>query len=104
MAAGNRELLSNFDRIMGEKKMHEVMVMSDAVSRMAATLDLGNVVDLGSGKGYLSGMLASMPPCGGRERLRILAVDSQAGNTEGAKKRSKNLEVGKAIDFDRCSS
>ena len=41
------------------------------------------LVDIGSGKGYLSQILAQV------YRFKILAVDSATGNTEGADKRSK---------------
>ena len=46
--------LPHFDRFMGEKKMHEVVVLTDVVAKVCAALDVGALVDLGSGKGYLS--------------------------------------------------
>ena len=52
---------------------------------------MGNVkclVDVGSGKAYLSQVLAAL-----QQDLCLLAIDSQSGNLKGAQKRSKNLEV-----------
>ena len=34
--------------------MHEVVVLTDVVAKVCAALDVGALVDLGSGKGYLS--------------------------------------------------
>ena len=45
-------------------------------------------VDLGSGKGYLGQILSSVL---GRN---VLAVDAAEGNTKGAERRGRNLEVG----------
>ena len=71
--------------------MHEVAVLSDAIFRLSQILDVRMLVDLGSGKGYLSQILATF------HSLQILAIDAQKGNTEGAMKRVQNLEVGNTV-------
>ena len=72
---------------LGAKKMHEVAILNDAIFRLSKILDIKMLVDLGSGKGYLSQILATF------HNLEILAIDAQEGNTEGALKRVQNLEV-----------
>ena len=87
-------LLAHFDSFMSEKKMHEVLKMSQCVAELCQRM--GNVkclVDVGSGKAYLSQVLAALKP-----DLCLLAIDSQSGNLKGAQKRSKNLEVGKLYE------
>ena len=44
-------------------------------------------MDLGSGKGYLSQTLSKL------YNLNVLAIDASQGNTDGAQKRIKNLDV-----------
>jgi len=80
------DLLPHFDRFMGEKKMHEVVVLTDVVAKICSGLDIGALVDLGSGKGYLSQALSIF------HGLDVLAVDAKEGNREGAELRNKNLE------------
>ena len=46
--------LASYDKIMGEKKTHEVAVMSREVRRLASDGAVEGLIDLGSGKGYLS--------------------------------------------------
>ena len=67
--------------------MHEVAILSDLIFRLSRILDVPMLVDLGSGKGYLSQILATF------HNLEILAIDAKEGNTEGAMKRVQNLEV-----------
>ena len=50
--------------------------------------NVNSLVDVGSGKAYLSQVLSAM-----QKHLAILAIDSQSGNLKGAQKRSANLEV-----------
>ena len=81
-------ILSHFDRFMSHKKMHEVLQMSEFVANLCKRENVTNLVDVGSGKAYLSQVLAAM-----HKQLDILAIDSQSGNLKGAQKRSANLEV-----------
>ncbi len=82
-------LLRNLDRIMGEKKMHEVIRFSRTIHTKCLNHDssVDTFVDLGSGKGYLDQILASVLGCD------VLGVDAAEINSHGAEKRSKNLEV-----------
>ena len=84
------KLLEHFDRFMSEKKMHEVVVMARVVSTLSADLGIGGLVDVGSGKAYLSQVVAVLPE---NHDLCVLAIDSSSGNQRGAEKRSANLEV-----------
>ena len=49
------------------------------------------MVDLGSGKGYLSHVMSSV------FGFDVVAIDASAGNIKGAKKREDNLEVGQDL-------
>ena len=81
-------LLSHFDTFMSEKKMHEVLKMSQCVTELCSAHNVKCLVDVGSGKAYLSQVLAAL-----QQNSCLLAIDSQSGNSKGAQKRSKNLEV-----------
>ena len=83
-------LLAHFDTFMSEKKMHEVLKMSQCVTELCTSHNVKCLVDVGSGKAYLSQVLAAM-----QQDSCLLAIDSQSGNSKGAQKRSKNLEVRK---------
>lgn len=79
---------------MSEKKMHEVEITSALVANLCTRNDGGGgvenpmcVIDAGDGKGYLSSRLAL------EYNIRVLGVDANAGNTEGATKRTQKLEV-----------
>ena len=85
-------ILCHFDRIMSEKKMHEVLMMSENVSKLCQVENVSSLVDVGSGKAYLSQVLAAM-----QKHLNVLAIDSQSGNLKGAQKRSANLEVSHSL-------
>jgi len=80
-------LLAHFDTFMSEKKMHEVLKMSQCVTELCSSHNVKCLVDVGSGKAYLSQVLAAM-----QQDSCLLAIDSQSGNSKGAQKRSKNLE------------
>ena len=80
--------LKHFDRFMSEKKMHEVVVMNEVISYLCTDKSVETLIDLGSGKAYLSQVLSAT--C---ENLRILAIDSSKVNSEGAKKRSDRLDT-----------
>ena len=70
-------------------------MMSELLSALCEHAKVTNLVDVGSGKAYLSQVLAAM-----RRNLQILAIDSQKGNLQGAQKRSANLEVRTYIQGD----
>ncbi|XP_035663078.1 methyltransferase-like protein 25 [Branchiostoma floridae] len=68
------------------KKSHEVEVLSGVVAKLCQVCHVDQVVDIGSGKGYLSECLYL------QHGLTVLGVDASDSNTHGAKKRSKLLE------------
>ncbi|XP_078583297.1 putative methyltransferase-like protein 25 [Branchiostoma floridae x Branchiostoma japonicum] len=68
------------------KKSHEVEVLSDVVTRLCQVCQVDQVIDIGSGKGYLSECLYL------QHGLTVLGVDASDSNTHGAKKRSQLLE------------
>ena len=80
--------LKHFDKFMSDKKMHEVVVMSELVKYLTMESSVQTLIDLGSGKAYLSQVLSAT--C---DNLRILAIDSSKVNSEGAKKRSDRLDT-----------
>ena len=63
---------------MTEKKAHEVRVLAHVAAHLAYENSVRLVVDLGSGKGYLSDALAL-----GYD-LRVMGIDSAASNTTSA--------------------
>lgn len=70
---------------MSPKKSHEVEVLASVISSLAEDKGVKVVVDVGSGKGYLSSYLAL------EHRLNVLAVDSSSSNTSGAIERNKKV-------------
>ncbi|XP_063405487.1 probable methyltransferase-like protein 25 isoform X2 [Mytilus trossulus] len=75
-------VISNF---MTHKKCHEVNIMSDVCSSISKNAGVDAVVDMGSGKGYLSTQLVY------QHNLCVVAVDAQTINTHGAQKRASLL-------------
>merc|ERR1719348_1981775 len=71
---------------MAEKKTHEVDEMSKLVNRMTKLKDVESLVDLGSGKAYLSQVLSSL------YKIPVLAIDSRETNTQGAQLRDQKLK------------
>ncbi|XP_022806355.1 methyltransferase-like protein 25 isoform X2 [Stylophora pistillata] len=71
--------------IMTPKKSYEVDVMSDVVGRLAKRFQVNKILDLGSGKGYLSQCLAL------QYGLKVVGVDSSDGNTQNAARRNERL-------------
>ncbi|XP_066265593.1 probable methyltransferase-like protein 25 [Branchiostoma lanceolatum] len=71
---------------MNVKKSHEVEILSGVVARLCQVCQVDQVVDIGSGKGYLSECLYL------QHGLTVLGVDASDSNTHGAKKRSQLLE------------
>ncbi|XP_078663847.1 putative methyltransferase-like protein 25 isoform X2 [Branchiostoma floridae x Branchiostoma belcheri] len=68
------------------KKSHEVEVLSGVVAGLCHSCHIDQVVDIGSGKGYLSECLYL------QHGLTVLGVDASDTNTHGAKKRNQLLE------------
>ena len=65
--------------------------MSQVVLEMASTHNINTLLDLGSGKAYLSQVVTAQSK---EPDLRVLAVDSSQTNSNSASKRSHKLEVG----------
>jgi len=86
-ATGNVSLLDHFDKIMPAKKTHEVARMFTAVVEGARKTGCSAVVDLGSGKGYLSQAVSALG------NLPVLAVEGEEGNSSGAAERGAKLGV-----------
>ena len=84
-----KDLLQYFDRFMSDKKMHEVVLMSDVVIKMSAFHGVHSLLDLGSGKAYLSQVITARS----EREMKVLAVDASSTNSSGAEKRSRKLEV-----------
>ena len=78
--------LKHFDKFMSDKKMHEVVAMSDVVDRLCTAHSVDRIVDLGSGKAYLSQALTAT-----NKNLHVLAIDSCDINSRSAKNRSERL-------------
>ncbi|XP_032804682.2 putative methyltransferase-like protein 25 [Petromyzon marinus] len=70
---------------MSTKKSHEVELMSRMVVTLALKCNVSQVIDLGSGKGYLSSYLSM------QFGLRVFGIDSSAVNTRGAAERNRKL-------------
>ncbi|ODN03754.1 Methyltransferase-like protein 25 [Orchesella cincta] len=90
-----------FDNFMASKKMHEVMKFSEFIACSCEGVNLSkdkvigaeenarrieNIVDVGSGKGYLSSFLAMY------YNIKVLAIDASASNTDGCEKRTAKLD------------
>ncbi|XP_042524241.1 methyltransferase-like protein 25 [Dipodomys spectabilis] len=71
---------------MNMKKSHEVHAMSELIFSITDYYGIKQVIDLGSGKGYLSSFLAL------KYGLKVYGVDSSNTNTHGAKKRNRKLK------------
>ncbi|XP_039218866.1 methyltransferase-like protein 25 isoform X1 [Crotalus tigris] len=74
------------DNFMNDKKSHEVQLMSDLVDGIAKYYGLNQVIDLGSGKGYLSSFLSL------QYNLKVYGIDSSNKNTRGANERNRKLK------------
>ncbi|XP_068249689.1 probable methyltransferase-like protein 25 isoform X2 [Palaemon carinicauda] len=72
--------------VMSEKKTHEVETMSRIVSRLAKGCGVDWIIDLGSGKGYLSTSLTL------QYNLNVIAIDSSQENSSNAMLRKKKLQ------------
>ncbi|XP_063970159.1 probable methyltransferase-like protein 25 [Lytechinus pictus] len=72
-------------RIMGKKKSHEVASMAQKSADILSMTGIQQVIDIGSGKGYL-GQFLSM-----QYGINVISVDSSETNTNGALKRNNRL-------------
>ncbi|XP_074258578.1 putative methyltransferase-like protein 25 isoform X2 [Saimiri boliviensis] len=71
---------------MNMKKSHEVQAMSELIGSIANYYGLKQVIDLGSGKGYLSSFLSL------KYGLKVYGIDSSNTNTHGAEERNRKLK------------
>nr|CAD7265244.1 unnamed protein product [Timema shepardi] len=71
---------------MSPKKSHEVTAMSEVVGMLSTLSSSSHIVDVGSGKGYLSLVLAL------HHNLKVLGVDSSQVNTHGAANRTRKMQ------------
>ncbi|CAL8318418.1 unnamed protein product [Lota lota] len=71
---------------MNSKKSHEVQSMSEVVSCLAQGCRVKQVIDVGSGKGYLCSFLSL------RYGLQVYGIDSSSTNTHGAQERNRKLK------------
>lgn len=71
---------------MSAKKRHEVEMMSHVVAAISNATHSTHIIDVGSGRGYLSSVLALL------HGQRVLGIDSSHINTHSAVKRSEKLQ------------
>ena len=69
----------------------QVVFMSNVVLELASKYQTETLLDLGSGKAYLSQVVAAQAQ---QPDMKVLAVDSSSTNSNSATKRSQKLEVG----------
>lgn len=75
------------NEFMTDKKLHEIENMSELVADLADVFSTNLVVDVGSGKGYLTSVLAL------HHRLHVLGLENKPTNVEGANRTTNRLEV-----------
>ncbi|TRY95989.1 hypothetical protein DNTS_034565 [Danionella cerebrum] len=86
------------DEFMNCKKAHEVKAMSEFVSCLARFCRVNQVIDVGSGKGYLCSYLSM------KYNLQVYGIDSSSTNTHGALERNRKLKrFSKAYRKQRAS-
>uniref|UniRef100_A0A673KQT1 Methyltransferase like 25 n=1 Tax=Sinocyclocheilus rhinocerous TaxID=307959 RepID=A0A673KQT1_9TELE len=73
------------DEFMNCKKAHEVQAMSEVVASLAKCCQVKQVIDVGSGKGYLCSYLSM------RFNLQVFGINSSSTNTHGAQERNRKL-------------
>lgn len=79
---------------MSVKKLHEVESMSQFVANISSLSDTSLIVDIGSGKGYLTSVLAL------QHHFKILGIDCSQTNIIGATKTTMKLEVGRHVAYE----
>ncbi|KAK4293153.1 hypothetical protein Pmani_034130 [Petrolisthes manimaculis] len=72
--------------VMSEKKSHEVEVMSQVIAQLAKGCDVNWIVDLGSGRGYLSSSMVL------QYGINVVAIDSSQINTNSGLVRNRKLQ------------
>lgn len=73
-------------QFMNTKKSHEVQAMAELICSIADYCGLKQIIDVGSGKGYLSSFLSL------KYGLDVYGIDSSHTNTHGAKERNRKLK------------
>ncbi|XP_049991405.1 probable methyltransferase-like protein 25 isoform X3 [Alexandromys fortis] len=73
-------------QFMNTKKSHEVQAMAELICSIADYCALKQIIDVGSGKGYLSSFLSL------KYGLNVYGIDSSNTNTHGAKERNRKLK------------
>eukprot|EP01080_Neovahlkampfia_damariscottae_P000574 gene574-8084_t len=66
------------------KKKHEVERMTKFISNLAQKHDCKTIIDIGSGRGYISNLLST------KYGLNVIGIDNQENITESSIKRNKN--------------
>uniref|UniRef100_A0A8L0DMM7 Methyltransferase like 25 n=1 Tax=Oncorhynchus mykiss TaxID=8022 RepID=A0A8L0DMM7_ONCMY len=74
------------EEFMNSKKSHEVQAMSEVVASLAQRCRVKQVIDVGSGKGYLCSFLSL------QYGLQVYGIDSSSVNTHGAQERNRKLK------------
>ena len=78
------EVMVKQNRFMNPKKVYEVDEMSKFVSKLCKKLGIHTIVDIGSGKAYLSAQLSSAVF---ENLFNVIAIDSSANYVESSVKR-----------------
>ncbi|XP_035317011.1 LOW QUALITY PROTEIN: methyltransferase-like protein 25 isoform X1 [Cricetulus griseus] len=81
---------------MNTKKSHEVQEMSELICFIADYCGLKQIIDVGSGKGYLSSFLSL------KYGLNVYGINSSNTNTHGAKERNRKLK--KHWNLNHCQT
>ncbi|XP_037271973.2 putative methyltransferase-like protein 25 [Rhipicephalus microplus] len=92
-AYGESGINSFAGRGMSPKKEHEVDAMAELVASLAHRLGVRQLLDLGSGKGYLAARM-----CGPPHALRVLAVDSSEARNRSALERAAKMLQGEGVE------
>ncbi|KAM9467492.1 putative methyltransferase-like protein 25 isoform 2-T2 [Clarias gariepinus] len=74
------------DEFMNSKKAHEVPAMAEVVAALSRCCKVKQVIDVGSGKGYLCSFLSL------QYSLQVFGIDCSSTNTRGAKERNRKLK------------
>ncbi len=82
----NNSNIKYSDRFMTQKKTHEVDEMSYLIAKLCTYLNIQNVIDIGSGKGYLSTQLSYLYD------LNVIAIDSSKDNVDSTIERINKMK------------
>ncbi|KAI5617932.1 methyltransferase-like protein 25, partial [Silurus asotus] len=83
---GNSEEPLLPDEFMSSKKAHEVPAMAEVVAALSRCCKVKQVIDVGSGKGYLCSFLSM------QYNLQVFGIDCSSTNTRGAQERNRKLK------------